>query len=78
MVIALALAREVLMDNIARLIAMGILEDDKCLTDDERKAINNIDMQDTEVESLVRIKDQLALSPVKCEDLHTIIELRRL
>lgn len=66
------------MDNIARLIAMGILEDDKCLTKDEREAINNMDLPDSDIESLTKIKDQLALSPVKCEDIHTIIELRRL
>jgi hypothetical protein len=57
---------------------MGILADDKCLTKDEREAINNMDLPDSHIESLTKIKDQLALSPVLCEDLHTIIELRRL
>jgi hypothetical protein len=65
-------------DNVERLISRGVLSDDICLTDDQRAAINNMNLPDADIDSLIRIRDQLALTPLLCEDIGTILVYRRL
>jgi hypothetical protein len=64
--------------NVERLLSRGVLKDDICLKDSERASINNMRMPDADIDLLIGIKDQLGLSPLLCEDIQTILVLRRL
>ena len=64
--------------NVERLISSGVLEDNISLSDDDRASIDNMRLPDAHIDMLLKIKDQLGLTPLLSEDVKTILVLRRL